>query len=93
MKLMDLVLESMADGNAFKAFVNAAVTKKETQTNEGLNLEKVYKIFSPSTGYLTSVKLMELDKMLQDDVVFNVSNVWYSNLSIDEINNKYKTIK
>lgn len=34
MKLLDLLSESMADGGAFKAFVDKAVAKKEIQTNE-----------------------------------------------------------
>ena len=34
MKLMDVLTESMADGKAFQAFVDQAVAKKETQTNE-----------------------------------------------------------
>ena len=39
-KLIDILTESMADGGAFKAFTQAAIAKKETQANEGLNLSK-----------------------------------------------------
>lgn len=34
MKLLDILAESMADGGAFKAFVDTAIAKHETQTNE-----------------------------------------------------------
>ncbi len=37
MKLLDILAESMADGGAFKAFVDVAVGKRETQTNENIN--------------------------------------------------------
>lgn len=34
MKLLDILKESMADGNAFKAFTEYAVAKQEVQANE-----------------------------------------------------------
>jgi hypothetical protein len=41
MKLINVLMESMADGGAFKAFVQVGVSKLETQANEGLNLVKL----------------------------------------------------
>ena len=40
MKLLNILIESMSDGGAFKAFADTAIAKKEVQSNEGLNLQK-----------------------------------------------------
>ena len=40
MKLMDILFESMADGKSFQAFVDSAISKREVQANEGLNIPK-----------------------------------------------------
>jgi hypothetical protein len=40
MKLLDILVESMSDGKTFDAFTAAAIAKRETQANEGLNLPK-----------------------------------------------------
>jgi hypothetical protein len=88
MKLIDILIESMANGNAFKAFVNAAVLKKEIQANEELNFEKKYKIYSRLTGYIGSVNKSTLDKMINNGDVFESDGQYYC-YSDSKIRKKY----
>jgi len=95
MKLLDILIESMADGNAFKAFVDSAVAKKETETNEGLNLEKRYRIYDPSIGYTgVNVNRPMLDELVKDDVVFvGRDGKWYTDKNSAKLKEIIKQIK
>lgn len=89
MKLIDVLFESMADGNAFKAFVGAAIAKQETQANEGLNLsKKAYSIYAPDIGPIGQVNQSTLDAMIQANDVFEYEGQYYAYLP-SKIKKKY----
>lgn len=55
MKLLDILQESMSDGGAFKAFVDSAVAKRETQSNEALDLVNRENLPIPAKDWFTEL--------------------------------------
>jgi len=71
-KLLDILVESMADGKAFKAFVDHAIAKQETQANEGLNLMKKNATHFVSDNHRIPYLSFDFDRIEEDD-----SKLWY----------------
>lgn len=74
-KLLDILVESMADGKAFQAFVDHAIAKQETQANEGLNLAK--KPHEKKTNFVSDnhnipYLSFDFDRVEEDD-----DTLWY----------------
>jgi hypothetical protein len=78
LKLIDLINESMADGGAFRAFVDNAVAKKEIQANEDID-DRITSV--PGNGLGEG----EEDEISHDDQYkINGSGLFFFNSSVND---------
>lgn len=90
MKLIDVLIESMSDGKSFDAFVGAAIAKKETQANEGLNLQKQNKSVS---GDNTNEKKYDNGRTIKigDLVIVNIDGNEFQSV-VDEFRDEFVVV-